>query len=162
MNNWYKNLPQKRMGAGVFFLNAKGEVLVVKPSYKDHWSVPGGVVDENESPRDACVREVKEELGIDVNRVDMLCLDYMPTDGEKNESLQFVFYGGILSEEQISAIKLDGKELVELKFVLPEEAIKLWGKNMAKRAPECFNAIKTGSSIYLENGEFAEVAKSAQ
>lgn len=59
-NQYYKGLPKKRMGVGALFLNDKNEILIVKPSYKDHWSVPGGVVDENESPRQACIREVKK------------------------------------------------------------------------------------------------------
>ncbi len=63
---YLKNLPRKRMASGVIFFNEAGEILIVKPSYKDHWSVPGGVIDKDESPRDAALREVKEEVGLDL------------------------------------------------------------------------------------------------
>jgi len=29
---------------------------------KDHWSIPGGAVDDNESPKQACAREIKDEV----------------------------------------------------------------------------------------------------
>ena len=42
MNDYYKNLPRKRMGSGALFFNSKDEALIVKPNYKDHWEIPGG------------------------------------------------------------------------------------------------------------------------
>ncbi len=155
MNDYYKNLPKKRMAAGVIFLNEKEEVLIVKPSYKDYWFIPGGVVEDNESPRQACIREVKEEIDLDINPVRFLCIDYSPREGdEKSEALQFIFYGGILNSDTISIIKLDGKELVDSQFVSVSEAEKLLGHKLAKRFPKCIDAIKTGTSVYLEDGEF--------
>lgn len=155
MNEYYKNLPKKRMGSGVIFLNENDEVLIVKPSYKDHWSIPGGTVDDNESPRQTAIREVKEEIGLTIESIRFLCIDYSSKESdEKNESLQFIFYGGVLSDDKISIIKLDDKELVEFRFVSTAEAEKLLGHKLVKRLSNCLNAIKTGISIYLENGEF--------
>lgn len=155
MNDYYKNLPKKRMGAGSLFLNEAGEILVVKPSYKDHWSIPGGTVDDNESPKEACIREIKEEIGLDMDHITFLCVDYTPREGdEKSESLQFIFYGGVLNESAISGIKLDGKELIQYHFVPINEAVNLLGHKLARRLPKCMDAIKTGTAVYLENGEF--------
>jgi len=155
MNDYYKNLPRKRMGAGVIFLNEKGEILIVKPSYRDHWSIPGGTVDDNESPKQACIREVKEEIGLTIKEVRFLCIDYHPKESdEKNESLQFVFYGGIIKDVDIPNIKLDNKKLVDFRFVSITEAEQLLGHKLAKRLPKCIDAIKTGTSVYLEGGEF--------
>ncbi|MBU6427215.1 NUDIX hydrolase [Patescibacteria group bacterium] len=155
MNEYYKNLPKKRMGAGALFLNDDEEVLIVKPSYKDHWSIPGGTVDDNESPKAACIREIKEEINLDASHVTFLCVDYSPRESdEKNESLRFIFYAGVLTDSEISNIKLDNKELVEFRFAPVSEAEKLLGHKLARRLPKCMDAIKTGTSIYLENGNF--------
>ena len=44
------------------------EVLLVRHSYGDRrrWELPGGAVKRNEQPREAAVREMREELGIEV------------------------------------------------------------------------------------------------
>ncbi len=59
-----RTLARKRMSAGALFLDAAGRVLLVEPVYKRNWEIPGGVVELNESPRAACVREAGEELGL--------------------------------------------------------------------------------------------------
>lgn len=46
---YYKNLPQKRMAVAALFFNERGEILILKPSYKEDWILPGGVVELNES-----------------------------------------------------------------------------------------------------------------
>ena len=64
------------MGAGCLLFNSEDEILIVKPTYKDYWTLPGGVVEQNESPRDACMREVKEEIGIEIVPKRLVCIDY--------------------------------------------------------------------------------------
>ncbi|MHB1163149.1 MAG: hypothetical protein ACYCZZ_01290 [Minisyncoccota bacterium] len=41
-----KMLPKKQVGTAVLFFNAKGELLIVKPDYKEGWLVPGGSCEE--------------------------------------------------------------------------------------------------------------------
>lgn len=61
---WIDTLPRKRMGSGVLVRDELGRVLVVKPTYKQSWEIPGGAVEADESPRTTCRREVEEELGL--------------------------------------------------------------------------------------------------
>ncbi|OGF26113.1 hypothetical protein A2303_04915 [Candidatus Falkowbacteria bacterium RIFOXYB2_FULL_47_14] len=146
---YYNNLPKKRIGAGVIILNGKEEVLIVKPGYKDHWSIVGGVVDENESPLKAARRETKEEIGIELKDARFLCVDHVLDNG-KGESLQFIFYGGKLDEEEIKKIKIDGKEIVEYKFVKTDDALRLLSENSRIRLSKCFKALKNDTAIYSE------------
>lgn len=37
----------------------------LEPTCKDYWKIPGGYVETGESPSQACIREVREELGIE-------------------------------------------------------------------------------------------------
>jgi 8-oxo-dGTP pyrophosphatase MutT (NUDIX family) len=37
-------------------------VLLLEPTYKNDWEIPGGIIEDNESPKECCEREVFEEL----------------------------------------------------------------------------------------------------
>lgn len=153
IDEYYRNLPKKRMGVGVLIFNNKEEVLIVKTSYKDHWSMVGGVVDENESPRSACKREVKEEIGIDLKEVKFLSIDYRPDYKNRGESLQFIFAGGILNDEEIKNMKLDGKEIINYKFVKFDEALQLLSEKSSSGFTKSFEALKNNLAVYLEDGK---------
>ncbi|WSZ94010.1 NUDIX hydrolase [Micromonospora sp. NBC_00858] len=47
-----------RIAAGALFLDEEGRVLLVRPSYKKHWEIPGGFVEPGESPPAASKREI--------------------------------------------------------------------------------------------------------
>jgi 8-oxo-dGTP diphosphatase len=60
---------KKHSFVGIIFVNSKREVLLQmrgesEAYYPNHWTLPGGRVETGESPEQALVREVKEELGI--------------------------------------------------------------------------------------------------
>ncbi len=150
---YYKSLPAKRMGSGALFFDAAGKILFVKPSYKEVWEIPGGVVELNESPRKGAEREIKEEIGLDKKISTLLCVDYQDPYDIKTESLMFIFDGGVLSEDEISSIKLDGKELVEFKFATTDEMKEVLNPVLLRRVEQAVLARDNKSCVYLENRE---------
>lgn len=96
LSDYTYTLPGKRMAAGALFLNARQEILIVKPTYREDWLVPGGVIERDESPYRACLREIREELGLDLLLHRLLCIEYKLPHGASSESVQFIFYGGVL------------------------------------------------------------------
>ena len=53
--------------AAAFVFDDAGRLLVVRHNYDDYrWSLPGGSVEDGETPEQACVREAFEETGADV------------------------------------------------------------------------------------------------
>lgn len=147
---YYKMLPKKQVGTAVLFFNAKEELLIVKPDYKDSWLVPGGSADEGESPIQCALREVKEEIGLESAELRLAGIYYAPAKGLHSDSLKFLFHGGTLSEEQIGSIVLQGDELEEYKFLPPQEAIPLLSGSLKASVPMCLEALEESRIAYLE------------
>ena len=114
---FHRTLATKRMGAGAVIRNTDGHFLVVKPTYKAHWELPGGVVETDESPARACARELVEELGLDLQIGPLLCVDYNSSTPGYLESLMFLFDGGAIDEGTIDSIRLSPTEIAEYRFV---------------------------------------------
>lgn len=102
-------LPAKRMGAGLLFRAGDGRVLLVEPTYKDDWEIPGGAVEADESPRAAAVREVREELGLTVVPGRLLVVDWVPPRPPRTEGLMVVFDGGAVNDREIQLPPNDGR-----------------------------------------------------
>ena len=84
-------LPTKRAIAQGVLRNARGEVLLCELTYKAEWDLPGGVVDPAESPAECLVREVREELGLDVAPQGLLAVNWLPPWRGWTDATVFVF-----------------------------------------------------------------------
>lgn len=148
--SYLESLPKKRMGAGCLLFDSAGRLLIVKPTYRESWLIPGGVVEANESPRDACVREVKEEIGLDCQPLRLLCVDYVCGEDNYGEALQFVFWGGVMREKEIV---LADEEISDYQFASVAEALNLLGRHAQRRIYWGLEALKVEETFYLENHE---------
>jgi 8-oxo-dGTP diphosphatase len=148
---YLNRLPKKRMGAGCLLFNDQGKLLILKPTYKDHWLLPGGVIETNESPRQACIREVKEETGIDCKLIKLICIDYVSDRQSNLESVQFVFWGGIVSDQTM--ITVPPPEISSYQFVELKRAILMLGINSQRRLQSCLPYLPSQVTVYLENGQ---------
>lgn len=140
-----------RVAAGVLFFDPDGRVLVVKPTYKDAWDVPGGYVNANETPREAAVREVKEELGLDVALGPALVVDWAPHPAEGDKVL-FLFDGGTLDTAAAGNIRLAPDELSEFRFTDRAAVADLLIERLARRVTAAATARDRGTTAYLERG----------
>jgi len=59
--------PKYTVGAMAIVERDDGAVLLVRHSYRRRWGVPGGLVKRGEHPEIGLRREVREEVGIDVD-----------------------------------------------------------------------------------------------
>jgi 8-oxo-dGTP diphosphatase len=140
-----------RVAAGALIFDDAGQVMLVQPIYKDGWDIPGGYVEAGETPREACFRELREELGLDVELGELLVVDWAPHPAE-GDKLLLVFDGGVLGLEQLASIDLQPDELSAYTCRDPAEAMGLLVPRLARRVGAAVQARLCGQTWYLEHG----------
>jgi 8-oxo-dGTP pyrophosphatase MutT (NUDIX family) len=151
INYNYKLLPKKRMAATVLLFNKYGELLLLKQTDDNEWTLPGGIIDENESPRLAAEREIKEEIGMSIKVRSLVAIDYILPKAERTEGVHFVFNAGTITDKEIELLKLQNKEISGYDFVPPEKAPSLLTEILRDRMLLCIEAGKNNKVIYLED-----------
>lgn len=75
-----------RACVGIMLLNAAGQVLVAQriDQRAEAWQMPQGGVENNETPRQAALRELEEEIGTNKAEIIAECEDWIPYDLPKD------------------------------------------------------------------------------
>lgn len=148
---WYANLTSFYAAAAAFITDSAGKVLLVKPTYRDHWAFPGGYVDEGEYPHDACAREIREELGFAVGVGELLVIDWAPPAGQRPRPIiSFTF--DCESITSLDGLDLPGQELEDAAFFPRQEAEQRLPGNVAPRIHAAMLARDRRAPMYLAGG----------
>src|SRR5574341_1619825 len=110
------------------------------------------MAEANEPPRQAARRELKEELGLELPIGRLLCVDWVSPHGPWDDSLMFVFDGGVLDQREISHLRLLDDELAAFRFFTKDEASDLLRPYVWRRVEVALDALRTGQARYLEDG----------
>lgn len=108
--------------AAIILENNEGEILLYLRDNKstipfpNHWDLFGGHVEEGETPEEALVREVKEELNYDLKDYRFF-KKYDCQEGDVAPNIKYVYVGKI--EKPISELTLDVGQ--KLQFFKPSE-----------------------------------------
>jgi ADP-ribose pyrophosphatase YjhB (NUDIX family) len=151
-----------RVAAGALFVDAAGRVLLVKPTYKRGWDIPGGYVTPGESPLAACRRELTEELGRAWPvQPQPLVVDWAPAKGEGDKIL-FVFDGGILPDGALETATFADGEISDARLVAPRKFDDYLPDRLARRLRLALQAREQHRTIYAEHGTEVGPARFAQ
>ncbi|SHM58267.1 NUDIX domain-containing protein [Actinacidiphila paucisporea] len=149
-------LPKILAGASMLCRSADGRILIVEPNYRDDgtWTLPGGTIesDREETPREGARRETLEEIGLDVVPGALLVVDWSSGPG-RPPSVSFLFDGGVLSQEQLAAIRLQEEELDSWRLAAPAELDRFFSPGQVGRLRAALAALAAGAgAAELVNG----------
>lgn len=119
---WQASLPKKKVAVKVILKSDKGNILLIKPDYKDTWQMPGGGVDEFEDPNIAAVRETEEETGVKIETSDLRLVDSI---FKAKEDYLFLLFECIKSFPEDADYSVEDEEIEEYRFIKPSEISKL-------------------------------------
>jgi 8-oxo-dGTP diphosphatase len=144
------DVPRIPASAGALIFDAAGRILILKPTYKKGWTVPGGQIEPGgESPWEACRRETREECGLNPARGALVCVDFLRPKASRPGGVRFLFDCGTFTDTQLRAIRLDGSEIIEHRFAELAEATELLSGPLRRRVTA---AVAAESCVYLEDG----------
>jgi len=90
---FYPKEPVLGVGAVVFRDNSVLLIKRGKPPLADTWSLPGGGVKPSETLKDAIIREVKEECGIDIEVIDLIKeFEYIESDDNGRVKYHYIVF----------------------------------------------------------------------
>ena len=146
-------LPRIPASSGALIFDSSGHLLIANPTYKKHWTIPGGIMeDDGESPWEACRREVREEVGLVVERGRLAAVDFLRPRGGEPGGMRFLFDCGALADSVLAGIVLQESELSEHRLVDPPEALELLSGPLRRRVGAALAAAPAGECVYLEDG----------
>lgn len=152
VDQYVAGLARKRMATGVLFRDKAGRVLLVEPSYKPNWEIPGGAVEADESPWDTATRELAEELGWDRPLGRLLLVDYVRPQDSRPEGVVFVFDGGVLDETDLVGMVFPDAEVLSASFHTLDEAAERVKPLLADRLAAAVEAVTLDVTVLCEQG----------
>ena len=124
-------------------------MLLVKPTYKDAWEIPGGLVEAGESPRAAAARELREELGLDVEIGRLLVVDWDAPAWLPDDGLMLVFAAAPFDTSRIT---LASEELGSWEWCHRQAVRERLLDYKARRIEAALEAHTSGAFRELEDG----------
>jgi len=126
----------------VILENEKGEIMLVKRRVepkKGYWDWPGGFIEPNESLEDSVRREIKEELGVEVEKIRIVGVY---SDNYLFQGLKYPMLGIAVSAKITGGEIKAADDILEYRYFPAEEILKM---------ELAFENIKQGISDYLNS-----------
>ncbi len=145
---WFSGLPGVVVAAGGAITDRSGRILLVKPNYRDHWSVPGGICEFGEPPHEGAAREIAEELGLALPVGRLIAVDWSRQYGDHNRPIMhFLFDCGVLDDG--AGITLQAEELDDYRFTAPEDLPGYLPPHVLARVAAALRALASGGMEYV-------------
>ncbi|HYA50009.1 MAG TPA: NUDIX hydrolase [Streptosporangiaceae bacterium] len=143
-------LPAIPVSAGALIWDRAGRLLILKPTYKSGWTIPGGVMEaDGETPWEACRREVAEECGLQVGTGRLACMDFRRPRPGKPGGIRYLFDCGVFGDADLAGIVVQPEEISEYRLAELSTALTLLRKPIRRRVRA---AARGRRPCYLEDG----------
>lgn len=132
---FYDTIPRKLVAAAILCRDAEDRVLVVHDRFRDHWTIPGGVVDAREDPRTGAVREAWEESGVRVRPAALLGVFAAPVPDRL-----LLVYDAVPLEPAPHPVPVQSHEISAARWLPLDEALALLNPGTRGQVMRCLES----------------------
>ncbi|MBB5938795.1 NUDIX domain-containing protein [Streptomyces zagrosensis] len=154
------NPPARRLGCVALLVDAQERILLVKPTYKPHWQLPGGAAHKGEEISQAVQREVLEETGIIRKFTHYVAADQVMASKTSAEGINFVAVADELTADEIVNLAVPAaasKEISDIRMVSRDDMGDLVIPGQERRIRAAFRTLQAGLlSPFLVEGKPAD------
>ncbi len=119
-----QTFPEPTVGA--LIRNDEGKILLCDShKWPGLYTVPGGHVELGETCEDALVREIREEVGLEIKVEELLSIQQVIYPKEFWKKAHFIFFDYLCRAEGNQTTHVDSNEIQATVWTTPEEALKM-------------------------------------
>ena len=113
------------------------QVLLVKPSYKNGWTLPGGGVKPDETLAEAARREAAEEVGATLHELSLFGI-FSNLHGDNSDHIT------VFLSEDFTLVPRQSYEIQKYRFFLPDRLPTTIGEGTRRRIVEYYKDMRPG------------------
>ena len=151
------NNPKTRLGARGIVIRDDGKIAIFNKTNKNEYKLPGGGIENDETPEEAFKREVLEETGCIVEIIEKLGITEEYKCQSNFKQISNVFYGKVIEDtKQLHITQKEKDEGAKLLWETPQKALKLITECYDKLVKSDYESVYATKYVVLRDRKILE------
>lgn len=151
------NNPKTRLGARGIVIRDDGKIAIFNKTNKNEYKLPGGGIENDETPEEAFKREVLEETGCIVEIIEKLGITEEYKGQSNFKQISNVFYGKVIEDtKQLHITQKEKDEGAKLLWETPQKALKLITECYDKLVKSDYESVYATKFVVLRDRKILE------
>ena len=149
--------PKLRKAARGIVLREDGKIAVFNKANKNEYKLPGGGIENDETPQQAFIREVLEETGCVVEIVSQLGTTEEYKGQDNFKQISYVFVGKVQNDtNQLNITQKEKDEGAKLLWETPQNALELITECYSKLVKSAYDSVYATKFMVLRDRRILE------
>ena len=149
--------PKLRLGARGIVIRNDGKIAIFNKSNKNEYKLPGGGIENNETPEEAFKREVLEETGCIIEIIKKLGITEEYKCQNNFKQISNIFVGKVIKDtKKLSITQKEKDEGAKLLWETPEKALELITNCFEKLVESNYESVYSTQFVVLRDRKILE------